>query len=313
VKILVTCPPMIGMIDALRPRFAAAGAQVECPPVVQTLSEPELLARVPAYDGWIIGDDPATRAVFAAGRAGRLRAAVKWGVGIDNVDVEAAREHGLFIAHTPGMFGAEVADLALAYVVALARGLHRVDAGVRSGGWPKPRGVSLAGKTVGLAGLGDIGRSFARRARAADLRVVAYDPAHASSLPDLPDVPVCRWPDRLGECDFLVLACALNAGSRHMLNAPALALAKRGVRVVNVSRGDLIDEPALAAALERGTVHSAALDVYAVEPLPPTSPLRQFPQCLFGSHNASNTEEAVLRTSERATALLLDALAGAPR
>lgn len=303
-RVLVTCPPMLGLMPEFAPRFRAAGVEAVCPEVVQTLSEDELLRLVPAVDGWIIGDDPATRRVLAAGRAGRLRAAVKWGIGVDNVDFAAARELGIPISNTPNMFGGEVADLAMAYLVALARETHRIDAGVRAGGWPKPGGISLAGRTLGLIGYGDIGRNVARRALAADLRVIAYDPAFKAADGQAA-VEAAAWPDRLGECDFMVFTCALNAANRHMLDATTLAMARPGVRVVNVARGPLIDEHALIDALQGGRVHSAALDVFETEPLPAASPLRAFERCVFGSHNGSNTVDAVRRATDKAVTLML--------
>jgi D-3-phosphoglycerate dehydrogenase len=304
-KVLVTCPPMLRAIDEFRGAFVRRGVAVDAPNVVQTLPEAELLRLVPQYEGWIIGDDPATRAVFAAGKAGRLRAAVKWGVGVDNVDFAAARELGLPVANTPQMFGNEVADVAMCYVTGLARGLFPLDRAVRSGHWPKPAGISLAGKNVGLVGYGDIGRHLARRLVAAEMRVIVYDPV----LGEAPvDVEAAPWPQRLAEADFLIFTCALTQENRHMLNTETLTLTKRGVRIVNVARGPLIDEAALADALASGRVHAAALDVFEVEPLPVESPLRRFEQCVFGSHNSSNTMDAVRRTSERAIELLLDFL-----
>ena len=296
---------MVRMIEEFRPRFATLGMEVDAPAVVQTLPESELIVLVPQYDGWIIGDDPATRAVFAAGKAGKLRAAVKWGVGVDNVDFVAARELGLPITNTPGAFGGEVADVAVAYVTMLARELATIDRGVRAGGWPKPAGVSLAGKTVALIGHGDIGRNVGRRLAAADMRLIAYDPVLKGPADG---VEVAEWPARVEEADFMVFTCALTPKNRHMLDAGVLARAKRGVRIVNVARGPLIDEAALVAALQSGQVRSAALDVFEVEPLPADSPLRGFEQCVFGSHNGSNTVDAVRRTSERAIGLLAEYL-----
>ena len=305
VRILITCPPMLRMIDAFRAEFERRGAQIHCPEVTQTLTEDELVPLVAGFEGWIIGDDPATARVLQAGKRGKLRAAVKWGVGTDNVDLKAAEAMGLPIVNTPRMFGGEVADLAFAYLVALAREFVAIDRGVRGGGWPKPRGISLAGRTLGLAGLGDIGLNLARRAHAADLKVIGYDPA-AGTAPQF--VQRAAWPERIGECDFLAFTCALTPSSRHMLDARTLAQAKPGVRIVNVARGPLIDEPALVQALDAGRVHSAALDVFEVEPLPADSPLRAHPRCLFGSHNGSNTEDAVRRCSERAIELLFGLL-----
>jgi D-3-phosphoglycerate dehydrogenase len=204
------------------------------------------------------------------------------------------------------MFGREVADVAISYVIALARETFLIDRVVRSGGWPKPRGISVHGKTLGLVGFGDIGRNVAKRALASEMKVIAYDPAF-KPVEGL-SVDRAEWPDRIGECDFIVMTCSLNADNRHMLNASALAKAKNGVRIVNVARGPLIDEEALLAALENGKAHSAALDVFETEPLPMDSPLRKFERCVFGAHNGSNTSDAVKRTSERAAALLFQFL-----
>lgn len=309
-NVLVTCPPMLGMIDSFKSLFEKHCLSVTAPKVVQTLSVEELIELVPAHDGWIIGDDPATRAVFAAGKAARLKAAVKWGIGVDNVDFAACQELGIPITNTPNMFGAEVADIAMGYLIALARETFEIDRVVRAGQWPKPRGISLGGKTVALVGFGDIGKNATKRMLAAEMKVIAYDPFAPDAL-ELATVERAEWPSRLEEADFIVVTCALTESSRHMVNAEALACAKAGVRVINVGRGPVIDEGALEAALKSGHVYSAALDVFEVEPLPPPSYLRQHPRCVFGSHNASNTADAVARTSEIAIDKLVSFLSEA--
>lgn len=303
-KILVTCPPMLRMIDNFRPLFAQYGAQITTPNVVQTLSVEQLKELVPQHDGWIIGDDPATRAVFEAGKAGQLKAAVKWGIGVDNVDFAACKDLNIPITNTPNMFGGEVADIAVGYVIGLARQTFDIDRGVRNGDWPKPRGISLAGKTVALVGYGDIGKNTARRLLAADMRIVAYDP-YAPDDANMPSVERAQWPERINEADFIVINCALTPSSHHMLNADVLSKCKPGVRIVNVGRGPIIEEPALETALDSGQVFSVALDVFEVEPLPMNSPMRTHPRCVLGSHNASNTADAVERTSEIAIEKLM--------
>lgn len=302
-RVLVTCPPMLGMLEAFVAPALELGLELVPVEVTQTLSEAELIALLPQFDGWIIGDDPATQQVFEAGQGGSLKAAVKWGIGVDNVDFKACEALGIPITNTPGMFGAEVADVAVGYVIALARHTVEIDRGVRQGHWPKPRGLSLAGRTAAVVGYGDIGRNTARRLLAADMTVIAYDPfVEASSLEA--DVSLATWPKRLGEADFVVVNCALTVSSHHMLDAQAFAAMKPGVRVVNVGRGPVIDEQALIAALATGQVHSAALDVFEKEPLPSGSPLRSHLSCIFGSHNSSNTVDGVERTSDKAIQLL---------
>lgn len=296
-KVLVTCPPMLRMIDEFEPLFKKHGMEVTAANVVQTLTEEELIELVPQHDGWIIGDDPATRRVFEAGKAGRLKAAVKWGIGVDNVDFDACKDLGIPITNTPNMFGAEVADIALGYVIGLARQTFEIDRGVRAAEWPKPRGISLKDKTVALIGYGDIGKNTAKRLLACEMKIIAYDPGSPDD-PNLSEVQRAQWPDRLEEADFIVINCALTKSSYHMINDETLAKCKLGVRIVNVGRGPIIDERALERALETGRVYSAALDVFELEPLPPKSGLRNHSECVFGSHNSSNTVDAVVRTSE---------------
>ena len=300
---------MLGMINEFVPHAAQQGFELVPAKVTQTLTQDELVSLLPQFDGWIIGDDPATRRVFEAGQAGRLKAAVKWGIGVDNVDFAACKDLGIPIINTPQMFGGEVADVALGYVIGLARQLFSIDRGVREGGWPKPAGISLAGKTVGLIGLGDIGRALAKRLLACEMHVVAYDPGVAGDL-GISGVQRAAWPERVEDADFLAFTCSLNAHNRHMLNAGVLARCKPGVHVVNVARGPLIDEPALIAALQAGHVRAAALDVFEDEPLPAASPLRDMPQCIFGSHNGSNTKDAVRRASHEAMTRLFGFLCG---
>ncbi len=295
-NVLVTCPPMLGLIDEFSDDFDSAGLDYTAAKVTQTLSVSELKSLVPNYEGWIIGDDPANAEVVAAGARGKLRAAVKWGVGVDNVDFDAFRAHDLPVENTPRVFGGEVADVALTYVLGLARETYRIDREIRmNNAWPKPSGISVSGRTIAIVGFGDIGVETARRLNACGGRVIAYDPFFkpAEGVP----VETATWPERLGEADFLVFTCPLNDGTRGMFDAELLKQLKPGVRVVNVARGPVIKEDALVEGLHSGVVHSAALDVFEVEPLPGKSPLRDFDQCIFGSHNGSNSADAVRRVS----------------
>ncbi|MBR9920923.1 MAG: phosphoglycerate dehydrogenase [Bacteroidetes bacterium] len=296
-RILVTCPPMLGQIDTFRPIFEEKGLELLAPKVVQTLSEEELEAILPGVDGWIIGDDPATERVFKAGKAGKLKAAVKWGIGTDNVDFEACKRLGIPIINTPNMFGREVADIALHYLIGLARHTYEIDRGVREGNWPKPAGISIYGRTAGLIGFGDIGRALAARMYALGLDVQVYDPySRDENLP----YTFQDFPNGLEEADFLVITCALTPETKGMVNTESLAHMKKGIRIVNVSRGGVVNESDLIDALKSGQVHAAALDVFEEEPLPAASPLRAMPQCVFGTHNSSNTVDAVKRASMEA-------------
>lgn len=299
-RVLVTCPPMLGQIECFTAYAAERGLELVPAKVTQTLSEDELKEMLPAYDGWIIGDDPATRAVFEAGKKGRLRAAVKWGIGVDNVDFEACRNLGIPIDNTPGMFGEEVADVALAYVIGLARQLFFIDRSIRNdNAWPKPAGISLSGRTAGVVGLGDIGRNTAKRLMGCGMGVIGYDPG-VQVDDGVPAIIRADWPERVGELDFLVFTCSLSKTNKHMLNGAILKKIKPSAYVINVARGALIEQEALLRALDSQAIAGVALDVYEEEPLPARSPLRSQPQCILGSHNASNTLDAVDRASRKA-------------
>ena len=295
-EVLITCPPMIGQINAFTGLFENASCNIHIPNFKQTLSVQELLKLVPKFDAWIIGDDPVTRDVVAAGAAGNLKAAVKWGVGVDNVDFSAFADFGIPVTNTPGVFGREVADVAIGYVTALARELFVIDRGVRENKWPKPAGISLWNKSALIVGFGDVGKQTAKRLLACDMTVSACDPVYESASSHA-GVLIENWPQAAEGKDFIIFTCPLNTHTMHMLNYEILPQLKRGVRIVNVARGPVVEEKALLEVLTSGMIHSAALDVFEEEPLAENSSLRNFPKCILGAHNASNTVDAVIHTS----------------
>lgn len=287
---------MLGLFSEFEADFKSAGVVGVPAQTTQVLTEDELIAVLPEFDGWIIGDDPASKRVVAAANAGQMRAAVKWGVGTDNVDFPAFAELGVPVENTPGVFGQEVADVALTYALGLARETYWIDRQIRyEQSWPKPSGISLSGRKVGVVGFGDIGQQTARRLIACGSQVIAYDPYFAP-VPGL-EVDHETWPNQLSELDFLIFTCPLTPETEGLFNHDTLGLLKRGVRIVNVARGPIIIEAALVDGLQRGIVHSAALDVFEIEPLPAASPLRNYDRCIFGSHNGSNSKDAVRRVS----------------
>ena len=242
--------------------------------------------------------------------ATRLRIVSKWGVGVDNIDLEAAAELGIRVTNTPGTFGDEVADVVIGYLVLLARQLHRTDAGTRAGHWPKIQGFSLAGRTLGIVGLGSIGQAVARRAVAMGMTVLGSDvsDAQADRARSL-GVEVVALDDLQRRSDIVTLCCPLTADNRHLFDAAAFARMKPGSYLINTARGPLVDEEAIIDALQAGHLAGAALDVFEEEPLPASSPLRGLDSVILGAHNASNTSDAVLRVNEIAMVNLLDGLA----
>ena len=306
-RVLVTCRQMQSCIDDFRDRMETAGLKLVLPEVVQQLSEDELIAIIGDYDGMIAGDDPLSDRVLA--HASRLRIISKWGVGVDGIDLQSAKRRGIAVTNTPGVFGEEVADVGIGYVIMLARQLHRIHASVAAGGWWKHEGRTLAGATLGVVGFGSIGQALARRGQACGMTVVAHDPIpQVSAVAEAMGVARLDVDDLFAASDYVVLCCPLTADNRHMVNERRIALMKPGSYFVNVARGPLVDESALVAALESGQLYAAALDVFEDEPLAADHPLRRFPQCIFGSHNGSNTREGVLSASAKAVDNLLAGL-----
>lgn len=306
-RVLVTCPNLVNTIDLYRQQFVDNQVEIVIPDFVQQLTEAELLDIIDQFDGVIAGDDPFTAKVMEKGT--RLKVIAKWGVGVDGIDLGAAERLGIPVCNTPGAFSNEVADMAIGYLVMLARQLHIIDSAVRTGGWAKPLGTSLAGKNLGVIGLGNIGKAIGRRGSVMGMNVLGYDVYSVDSdyLTEVRATQV-ELSNLLSEADFIVLCCSLTPDNHHLLNEQAFAKMKTGVRIVNLARGPLIDQSALVAALESGKVIGAALDVFEEEPLPTNDLLRQFDSCIFGTHNSSNTKEAVLRVNEQSILNLFQGL-----
>jgi len=308
-RVLITCPQLQRTIEVHHQELVDHEIEADLPPVVQQLSEEDLIRLLPGVDGIVVGDDPLTRAVLQS--ADQLKVVSKWGVGVDNIDLAAAEELGIRITNTPGMFGDEVADVVIGYLILIARQLHRVDRDVRAGQWPKPEGVSLAGQTMGVVGLGHIGQAVAKRAQAMEMEVIGTDVSSESAgAAQRSGVKIVDLPELFRQADVVSLNCPLTAENRHMISERTLATMKRGAWIINTARGGLIHEDALVSALASGLIGAAALDVFEVEPLPADSPLRRFDQVILGAHNGSNTEDAVHRTSVRAIDNLIAGLEG---
>ena len=313
-RVLITCPHLQRHLGRYQELFAQHRIEVDAPAGVGPLDEQELGRIIGEFDGVIAGEDVFSAAVLE--RAERLKVLVKWGIGVDAIDLVAAKRLGVRVFNTPGVFADEVADVVLAYMILLARQLHRLDREVRAGGWPKHEGVSLRDRTLGIIGLGSIGLAVARRGAALGMRLAGCDTAPvACSFAEEIGLRLGDLDQVIAEADFLSLNCNLTAGNRHLLGKREFGLMRRGVYLINTARGGLIDEAVLAEALTDGTVAGAALDVFEEEPLPARSPLRRFDSCIFGSHNASNTQQAVARVNELAVEVLLaelEALSGRP-
>ncbi len=275
-----------------QPVFAHFGLKVLRADVEERLSEEELLAYAGQFDGALCGDDAFTRRVLEACLP-RLKIISKWGTGIDSIDQQAARELGIAIGNTPNAFTLPVADTVLGYVLAFARQGPWMDRAIKAGRWEKIPSRALNECTLGVIGVGNIGKAVVRRARAFGMPVlgtdiIAIDPVFIREF----GVEMTTLDDLLARADFISLNCDLNPTSRHLINPRTLALMKPGAVLINTARGPIVEESALAAALEAGALGGAALDVFEHEPLPADSPLRRMDNVLLGAHNSNSSPAA---------------------
>jgi D-3-phosphoglycerate dehydrogenase / 2-oxoglutarate reductase len=225
-------------------------------------------------------------------KAPRLRVVGRAGVGVDNIDLDEATKRGILVMSTPGGSSVSVAEHTFALLLALVRQVPKFDQAMREGRWEKSSsGAEVRGKTMGLIGLGRIGSEVAQRAAAFDMRVIAFDPFISEAAAKELDTELVPLEQLLAESDFISLHTAVVPQTKNMINAKTIASMKKGVRIVNAARGELIDEGALAEALKSGQVAGAALDVFAEEP-PKNSPLIGLPNVICTPHVAGSTAEA---------------------
>jgi D-3-phosphoglycerate dehydrogenase len=308
-NILISCPHLQRDFHKYKYLFDEKGYQSVLPPVNQKLSEEYLLKIIDQFDGVIAGDDEFTQKVLE--KASKLKVISKWGIGLDAIDLDTATKLGIKVYNTPNVFGDEVADLVMGYIILLSRKLHIIDQMVREGLWNEAqiRGISLRDKTLGIIGVGSIGRSVTERAIAAGMNVIGYD---IYSIPDSfikeKGIKQVSLIELLKNSDFISLNCNLTPDNRHLIGKKEFAIMKKGVCIINTARGALIDEKYLINALRKNQIGGAALDVFENEPLSMKNPLHNFQNCIFGAHNSSNTFEAVIRTNELAIKNLIHEL-----
>jgi D-3-phosphoglycerate dehydrogenase len=269
----------------------------------QQFSATELLEYSQDLVGIVAGDDELSQEFFDG--CPNLKTVIRWGIGMDSVDLSAARDHGVTVRNTPGVFGGEVADMAFGYILNLARGHASIDAAVRNGQWPSREGVSLAGKKLGIIGFGAIGQEVAKRGKGFDMQICVYDPYTKNTDPE---VLFVELDELLESSHFVVLACPLSPETFHLINASRLTLMRPDSFLINVARGPVVSESDLVNALREHQIAGAALDVFETEPLPLDSELREFPHLILGAHNASNTREGVVRASRIAIDFLIEEL-----
>jgi D-3-phosphoglycerate dehydrogenase / 2-oxoglutarate reductase len=268
-------------------------------------TEQELIALVPDCVGWLAGVEPVTPKIIAV--AEKLKVISRNGVGVDNLPIETLNQRGVQVMIAEGANSLGVAELTIGLIFSAMRSIPLADAGIKSGGWPRVRGMEVRGRTIGVIGCGAIGREVARMAIALGANVIAFDPARPNL--DLPSVSFAyaEVDEIVAQADILSLHCPLPRDGSALLTKERLAMCKQGQVIINTARSKLIDEASLLDALEDGRLGAYATDVFDEEP-PTSLTLAAHPRVIATSHIGGFTAESVERATRIAADNLLTAL-----
>ena len=306
--VLMTAPYMIPFLDRFQPTFDKYGITLIVPDVQERMEETDLLKYAGQFDGAICGDDRYTARVLEA-CAPRLKVISKWGTGIDSIDSVAASRLDIKVGRTPNAFTTPVADTVLGYMLAFVRRQPWMDAAMKRGEWEKLPGKTLSECTLGVIGVGAIGKAVTRRAKAFGMKVLGTDIIEIDHVFITESgIEMTNLEYLLSNSDFISLNCDLNPTSHHLINAQTLAKMKPTAVVINTARGPIVDEPALFAALQSGQIGGAALDVFEFEPLPHDSPLMKMDNVMLAPHNANSSPAAWERVHWNTIRNLLEGL-----
>jgi len=289
-KVLVTSTSFNKVDPLPRERLVEYGCEIVDNPFSRPLKENELIPLLENVDGVIAGLDEYSRAAISSSR--KLRVISRYGVGLDNIDLEAARERAILVVNTPEVNTQAVADLTFGLILAVCRKIPQAHFSTQKGKWGRLIGRGVYKKSIGIIGLGRIGKAVAERARGFSMEILAYDVKDEISS-EGQGVRFLPLDELLAEGDFITLHCDLNPGSKGIIGARELALVKKTAYLINTARGGLIDEKTLFEALQKGAIAGAALDAFQDEP-PVNSPLLTLDNIITTPHIGSYTHEALL-------------------
>ena len=288
---LLVSPTSYGKNDSrLKTELKDAVGKVIYNPTGKPLTSEEVGNLLREADGFIAGLDVIDRAALE--KATRLKVISRYGVGYDNVDLTVAREMGIVVTNTPGANSVSVAELALGLILALARQIPEASKAVQQGNWPRLSGVTLEGKTIGILGLGAIGKQLSRRLAGFDCQILAYDPFADQDFAAKNNIRLLPIDEIIAQADFVSLHLPLLPETRELVNAEFLSKMKKGSFLINTSRGEVVDEAALLAVLQSGHLRGAGLDAFSPEPPDPANPLLHLPQVIATPHLGAQTDGA---------------------
>jgi D-3-phosphoglycerate dehydrogenase len=290
--VLLTAPYMIPFVDRFRPIFDRSNLDLIIPDVHERMEERDLLKYAGQFDGAICGDDRYTARVLEACMP-RLKVISKWGTGVDSIDAEACSRYGIKLCRTLNAFTLPVADSVMGYILAFARRQPWMDREMKAGSWEKIPGKALHECTLGVVGIGNIGKALTRRARAFGMKVYGTDIVEVDHVfVAETGIEMTDLPSLLSSADFISINCDLNPTSYHLINNDTLALVKPNAVLINTARGPIVEEKMLIAAQQSNRLGGAALDVFEHEPLPAESPLLKMDNVMLAPHNSNSSPAA---------------------
>lgn len=294
-KVLVSAPYLLPCMEEYRPLIEQYGVDVVVADVEERLEEDALLELISDIDGVIAGDDRFTRRVLK--NAPKLKVLSKWGTGIDSFDLDAAKDLGIEVRNVPNAFSEPVADSVIGYILAFARNLAGMDRAMKEGTWRKIPGRALNESTVGVIGIGNVGKAVVRRLQGFgcrvlgnDIRILDQEETAGSTI------EMVSFDDLLGESDFVSVNCDLNPTSQHLMAASAFKQMKSSSYLVNCARGPIIDQQALISALQNEEIAGVAMDVFEHEPIELDSPLLTMDNVFLAPHNSNSSATAWRKT-----------------
>jgi phosphoglycerate dehydrogenase-like enzyme len=306
-KVLITARGATIAGEQAQQLLRSAGCEIIFPPKFGPLKGDELNTALAGMDAVLASLDAYSATALASPAASQLKIIARWGVGYDSVDVAASTQNGIVVTYTPGLLDDAVADYTFALLLSLARRVHEVRVTMQHGEWKNAWGDDVGGRTLGIIGLGRIGKAVARRAAGFNMRILAHT-AHPSA--ENKNVEFVSLEKLLAESDYVSLHAALTPGTRGMIGEAQLRRMKPTAYLVNTGRGALLDESALVRALNERWIAGAALDVFTTEPLPADSTLRAAPNLLLSPHQSSFARGTGERVSLAAAQAIVDLMNG---
>jgi D-3-phosphoglycerate dehydrogenase len=304
----MTAPYMLPLVERFKPVFDQYGIELIVANVQERMEEEDLLKYAGQFDGTICGDDKYTPRVIEA-CVPRLKVISKWGTGVDSISADACAKFGVKLGRTPNAFTTPVSDTVLGYLLAFVRRQPWLDTAMKRGIWDKLPGKTLSECTLGIIGVGAIGKAVTRRAKAFGMKVLGTDIVDIDHVfVTETGIEMTNLDSLLSESDFVSVNCDLNPTSHHLINEKTLGKMKSTAVLINTARGPIVDEKALVAALQSGQIGGAALDVFEQEPLPKDSPLLTMDNVMLAPHNANSSPAAWERVHWNTIKNLLEGL-----